>query len=77
MSIRTKNKRAIPEGKPVNIDEWKFLMPKGLWYTAKQISLRAMPPIKEVTARRWLQHGSGKGILEMKKSGIVKRYRVK
>ncbi|MCK5617619.1 hypothetical protein KAR91_87955 [Candidatus Pacearchaeota archaeon] len=61
--------------KPKSVNEWIRLLPKGLFYTATQVSVRAL--IKPVTARRWLQHGHGSGILEMKESGIVKRFRVK
>lgn len=57
------------------MSEWKSLLVKGKWYTAKQVSLLAL--IKEVTARRWLQQGVGQGYLEIRMSGIVKRFRVK
>ena len=61
--------------KPKSVGEWKRLLPKGLYYTARQVARLAV--IKTVTARRWLQHGVGHGILEMKESGIIKRFRVK
>lgn len=51
------------------------MLPKGLYYTAKQLSMRAL--IKPVTARRWLQHGVGQGYLDVKESGVTKRYKVK
>lgn len=63
--------------KPISREDWQRLMPKGLWYTAKQVSLRAVPPIKEVTARRWLQHGVGANLLDVRLSGVRKRYKVR
>lgn len=60
---------------PSDRQGWKKLLPKGLFYTSKQVSLKAV--IREVTARRWLQKGLGQGRLEMRTTGIRKRYRVK
>ena len=67
--------RNVPKQKPVDVNDWKELLSDGKWYTSKQLSLIAL--IKEVTARRWLQQGVGRNVLDVNVSGIVKRFKVK